>query len=116
MMSEEFDPTKPYKGIVSAASVQVVRKKIDEGEFKKRLLPTFSNFAYETAVTDKQEKEIFVELDEILDEARKEFEQLIFGTWSVDEEGFHENAYAEDSWLTPSEAIKWFRKWFGGKK
>lgn len=55
-------------------------------------------------------------LKQILGEAKKEFESLISGTWDVDEEGFHPNRYAKDSWLNPREAIKWFRKWFGNER
>ena len=80
---------------------------MSEGEFKKRIL---------SQTITEAEGIVAGNILTVLDEAKKEFEQLIFGTWDVDEEGWHPNRYAKDSWLTPSEAIKWFRKWFGEKK
>jgi hypothetical protein len=80
---------------------------MSEGEFKKRIL---------SQTITEAEGILAGNILTVLDEAKKEFEQLIFGTWDVDEEGWHPNRYAKDSWLTPSEAIKWFRKWFGEKK
>jgi hypothetical protein len=84
---------------------------MSEGEFKKRIQKHLHDFdhPWETSHCSSV-------MNTMVDEAKKEFEQLIFGTWDVDEEGWHPNRYAKDSWLTPSEAIKWFRKWFGEKK
>lgn len=83
------------------------------GEFKKRINAQVNDGRW------PEEKDAEVVADDLLewiDEAKKEFEQLIHGNWDVDEEGFHPDRYAKDSWLTPREAIKWFRKWFGDKK
>jgi hypothetical protein len=94
---------------------------LNEGEFQKRSLNfndiTNQECNYSCRLDHKKfpkpdRTQIFVKIIDI-EEAKKEFEQLIFGTWSVDEEGFHDNVYAKDSYISPSEAIKWFRKWFG---
>jgi len=80
---------------------------MSEGEFKKRILSM--------DIEEEDAVRVATFLD-VLVEAKKDFERLIHGTWTVDEEGWHDNVYAKDSWLTPSEAIKWFRKWFGEKE
>jgi len=88
---------------------------MNEGLFKKRMNEVFADF-------DKESVDFLLQpFIDIVDEARKDFEKLIFGTWSLEfnEEGeqvYNPNATAPDSWLTPSEAIKWFRKWFGEQK
>jgi len=75
-----------------------------EGELNQRIKEGILT-AYETGVLYNP--------DWVLDEAKKQFEKLIHGTCSVDEQGFHADRYAKDSWLNPTEAIEWFRKWFG---
>ena len=89
----------------------------NEGEFKKRIRENALELSHGDMATgaigeDYDYIRIGV-LKDILEDAKKEFEELIHGTWSVDEEGYHPNVYAKDSWITPNKAIKWFRKWFG---
>ena len=69
----------------------------EEGELYKRLAPFFENFAFETAHTDRQEKETANEFRPILDEAAKEFPKP---TWHLED-------LPKIKW--------WFEKWFGGK-
>ena len=82
------------------------------GEFQKRV-EKFSSLIEHAKTISEEDTIVLSELRKMIEEAKREFEKLIHGTWSVDEEGWHPNATAKDSWITPSEAIKWFRKWFG---
>jgi len=84
--------------------------------FRRELVIGYKSRPLPTDTLERYIAENIKPFMDVIEEAKKEFEVLINGTWSVDEEGFHPHTHAKDSWLNPREAIKWFRKWFGDEK
>lgn len=90
---------------------------MEEGELKKRILSTF-------VFGIVHQKPLSVEVDEILDECRKEFpawyivplpecEGLIYKWNEMTEE---QQKIAKVKSVDVDEAVVWFEKWFGGEQ